>query len=51
MIKLDQLDKQILDILTDDGRMSSTDIAKKIGGVTERMVRYRLNRLIQKGSS
>jgi Lrp/AsnC family transcriptional regulator for asnA, asnC and gidA len=49
MIKLDQLDKQIVDILTDDGRMSSSDIAKKIGGVTERMVRYRLKRMIQKG--
>src|SRR5512142_1595633 len=48
-IKLDRLDKQIVDILTDDGRMSCTDMAKKIGGVTERMVRYRLNRLIQRG--
>jgi len=48
-IKLDWLDKQIVDILTDDGRMSCTDIAQKIGSVTERMVRYRLNRLIQKG--
>jgi Lrp/AsnC family transcriptional regulator for asnA, asnC and gidA len=49
VIKLDQLDKQIVDILTDDGRMSSTDIAKKIGGVTERIVRYRIDRLIKKG--
>ncbi len=48
-IKLDELDKQIVDILTDDGRMSCTDIAAKIGDVTERMVRYRLNRMIEKG--
>src|SRR5512141_2229330 len=49
-IKLDRLDKQIVDLLTDDGRMSCTDMAKFIGGgITERVVRYRLDRLIEKG--
>jgi Lrp/AsnC family transcriptional regulator, regulator for asnA, asnC and gidA len=48
-IKLDSLDKKIVDLLTDNGRMSCTDMAKMIGGVTERVVRYRLDRLIEKG--
>ena len=44
--KLDQIDKQIVDLLTVDGRMSCADIAREIGGITERTVRYRLERLI-----
>ncbi|HVN53481.1 MAG TPA: Lrp/AsnC family transcriptional regulator [Anaerolineaceae bacterium] len=48
-IKLDRLDKQIVDLLTTDGRMSSKEMARRIEGATERAVRYRLNRLIQTG--
>ena len=48
-IKLDRLDKQIVDLLTLDGRMSSKEMARRIDGTTERVVRYRLNRLIQAG--
>ena len=44
--KLDLVDKQIVDLLTVDGRMSCADIAREIGGITERTVRYRLERLI-----
>jgi DNA-binding Lrp family transcriptional regulator len=33
----------------EDGRMSSADIARRIGGVSERSVRYRLQRLINLG--
>jgi Lrp/AsnC family transcriptional regulator for asnA, asnC and gidA len=33
----------------EDGRMSSADIARRIGGVSERSVRYRLLRLIDQG--
>lgn len=45
--KLDRIDKQIVDLLTTDGRMSCADIAREIGGITERTVRYRLERLIE----
>lgn len=44
--KLDQLDKEIIDLLTKDGRMSCAVIARKIGTVSERSVRYRLEKLI-----
>jgi DNA-binding Lrp family transcriptional regulator len=44
--KLDHIDKQIVDLLTVDGRMSCADIAREVGGITERTVRYRLERLI-----
>jgi len=45
-IKLDQLDKEIIDLLTQDGRMSCAKIARAIGTVSERSVRYRLEKLI-----
>lgn len=45
-IKLDQLDKKIIDLLTKDGRMSCADIARDIGSISERSVRYRLEKLM-----
>lgn len=49
MIKVDKLDKQISDLLLEDGRMSCARIAATIGGISERAVRYRINRLIDNG--
>lgn len=49
MIKIDTIDKQISDLLLEDGRMSCARIAAQIGGITERTVRYRIERLIAKG--
>lgn len=46
-IKLDRLDKEIIDLLTKDGRMSCAEIARAIGTVSERSVRYRLDKLIE----
>jgi len=43
---LDQLDCQMIELLQKDGRISNTDLAKKIG-MSEATVRTRLNRLIQ----
>jgi len=45
-MKLDQLDKEIIDLLTKDGRMSCAEIARAIGTVSERSVRYRLEKLL-----
>ncbi len=45
-IKLDRIDKQIVDLLTEDGRMSCAVIARRIGKISERAVRYRLERMI-----
>ncbi len=41
-----RLDCQMIELLQEDGRISNTDIAKKIG-MSEATVRTRLNRLIQ----
>lgn len=47
MVEIDELDQKIVDMLIEDGRYSASDIARKIGAISERMVRYRIERLIR----
>ena len=49
MSKIDKIDVQIVGLLMQDGRMPATIIAHRIGGITERIVRYRINRLVRDG--
>lgn len=44
--KIDKIDCKMIELLQKDGRISNTDIAKKIG-ISEGTVRTRLNRLIK----
>ena len=46
---LDTIDRQIVSLLIDDGRISSAEITRRIGHVSERAVRYRIERLIRSG--
>ncbi|PKO02026.1 MAG: Lrp/AsnC family transcriptional regulator [Chloroflexi bacterium HGW-Chloroflexi-5] len=47
MTKIDAIDKRISDLLIEDGRMSCSKIAERIGKISERAVRYRIERLIK----
>jgi Lrp/AsnC family transcriptional regulator for asnA, asnC and gidA len=47
--KVDTIDRAIVDLLIQDGRISSTEIARRIGDISERAVRYRLDRMVQEG--
>jgi len=49
MSKIDEIDKKISDLLIEDGRMPCVEISRRIGDITERAVRYRIDRLIRKG--
>ncbi len=50
MNKIDQIDRAVIDLLMQDGRMPSSEIARNLGqGISERMVRYRIQRLVQGG--
>jgi DNA-binding Lrp family transcriptional regulator len=49
MSKIDDIDKKISDLLIQDGRMTCVEIARRVGNITERAVRYRIDRLIKKG--
>ncbi len=46
---LDAIDRRILALLEEDGRMPSTEIARRMKGVSERSVRYRIERLKKSG--
>ena len=47
--KTDTVDRAIVDFLIQDGRMSCTEIARRIGHVSERSVRYRIDRMVKGG--
>ena len=47
---VDAIDRTIVALLIEDGRMSSAEIARRVGGITERSVRYRLERLVSSGT-
>lgn len=44
---MEPVDIQIIDLLMEDGRMPCAEIARRIGGITERVVRYRLEHLLK----
>lgn len=48
MSENDQIDLQIVELLMKDGRMAAAEIARRIGGgLSERVVRYRIERMIK----
>lgn len=46
---LDRIDRQIVAALTEDGRLPAAEIARRVGGISERAVRYRIERLTRVG--
>ena len=49
MYEIDKIDYDIVALLMEDGRMSASEIARRIGDVTERTVRYRIERMVEEG--
>jgi Lrp/AsnC family transcriptional regulator, regulator for asnA, asnC and gidA len=49
MYELDKYDLKIVKLLMKDGRMSASEIAREIGDLSERSIRYRIERMIQDG--
>jgi Lrp/AsnC family transcriptional regulator for asnA, asnC and gidA len=49
MFDIDIIDRKIVDLLIEDGRLSASSIAREIGEISERVVRYRMDRLIREG--
>ena len=46
MYTLDKIDREIIHLLNEDGRMSCAEIARRLGGVSPRTVRHRVESLI-----
>jgi Lrp/AsnC family transcriptional regulator for asnA, asnC and gidA len=50
MSNIDKADEQIVALLMEDGRMTAAEIARRLGGgISERVVRYRIDRLLRDG--
>lgn len=49
MYKIDKTDLKIIDCLMEDGRMPSAEIARRVGKLSERAARYRIDRLVREG--
>jgi len=49
-VKIDDTDRRIILLLQQDGRMSARDVARRLGGITDRAVRYRIDRLLRSGA-
>ncbi len=49
MYETDKLDLQIVELLMEDGRMAAAEIARRVGGISERTVRYRIERMTADG--
>lgn len=47
MYEPDSIDRAIVDLLIEDGRMPCAEIARRLGNVSERSVRYRIQQLIE----
>lgn len=46
MYKTDKINRKIINLLVEDGRMPSAEIARRLG-LSERAVRYRIKRLVE----
>ena len=49
MYEFDKTDIKIVNLLLEDGRMSASQVSRRIGDISERAVRYRIERMIEEG--
>ncbi len=50
MYEFDKTDIKIVNFLLEDGRMSASEIARRVGDISERAVRYRIDRMVEEGA-
>jgi Lrp/AsnC family transcriptional regulator, regulator for asnA, asnC and gidA len=49
MYEFDKIDIKIVNLLLEDGRMSASEISRRMGDISERAVRYRIDKMIDEG--
>jgi Lrp/AsnC family transcriptional regulator for asnA, asnC and gidA len=49
MYEIDKIDIKIVNLLLGDGRMTASEIARQLGEISERAVRYRIDRMVDEG--
>src|SRR5512147_406866 len=50
MYEFDKIDVKIVNLLLEDGRMSASEISRRLVDISERAVRYRIDRMIEAGA-
>jgi Lrp/AsnC family transcriptional regulator for asnA, asnC and gidA len=50
MYEIDNIDREIINLLVEDGRMTASEIARRVGEISERSVRYRIDRMREEGA-
>jgi Lrp/AsnC family transcriptional regulator for asnA, asnC and gidA len=45
MYEFDKTDIKIVNLLLEDGRMSASEMSRRMGGASERLIRYRIERM------
>ena len=46
MYEFDKTDINIVNLLLEDGRMPASEMSRRMGGISERLIRYRIERMI-----
>jgi len=49
MYDFDKTDIKIVNLLLEDGRMSASEMSRRMGGISERLIRYRIDRMVNGG--
>lgn len=49
MYEIDEIDLLIINLLMENGRVPASEIARRINGISERAVRYRIDRMVDAG--
>ncbi len=49
MYKFDKTDIKIVNLLLEDGRMSASEMSRRVGDISERLIRYRIERMVNGG--
>jgi Lrp/AsnC family transcriptional regulator for asnA, asnC and gidA len=49
MYEIDSTDIEIINLLMEDGRMPASEMARRIGNISERVIRYRIDRIVTEG--
>jgi Lrp/AsnC family transcriptional regulator, regulator for asnA, asnC and gidA len=49
MYNFDKIDVKIVNLLLEDGRMPASELARSMGDISERAVRYRIDRMVNEG--
>src|SRR6266542_3602041 len=50
MYNFDKIDIKIVNLLLEDGRLPASEIARRIEDISERAVRYRIDRMVNEGA-